>query len=86
MDKFLANEAKGTQIIGARSLKDMVAKLKTPRKVMMLVRGKGGLCIAIIETLITIIKIQIHTFDKYKQFYLKMGSNKLRELLVQPQI
>ncbi|XP_063701835.1 6-phosphogluconate dehydrogenase, decarboxylating [Culicoides brevitarsis] len=36
---FLANEAKGTNIIGATSLKDMVDKLKVPRKVMMLVKA-----------------------------------------------
>ena len=36
------------------------------------------------ETFITILKIQIHTFDKQKQFYQKMGSNELMELLGQP--
>ncbi|CAD7077563.1 unnamed protein product [Hermetia illucens] len=36
---FLNNEAKGTNIIGATSLQDMVNKLKTPRKVMMLVKA-----------------------------------------------
>jgi len=39
VDRFLANEAKGTKIIGARSLEDMVAKLKRPRRVMMLVKA-----------------------------------------------
>ena len=34
-----------------------------------------------IETFITILKIQIHTFDKKKQFYYKMDSNKLLKLL-----
>ena len=29
------------------------------------------------ETFITILKIKIHTFDKCKQFYQKMCSNKL---------
>ncbi|KFB39617.1 AGAP004197-PA-like protein [Anopheles sinensis] len=37
---FLENEAKGTNIIGASSLQDMVNKLKKPRKIMMLVKGK----------------------------------------------
>jgi len=37
---FLANEAKGTNVIGADSLKDMVSKLKAPRKVMLLVKGE----------------------------------------------
>nr|ACI68129.1 6-phosphogluconate dehydrogenase, decarboxylating [Salmo salar]ACI70150.1 6-phosphogluconate dehydrogenase, decarboxylating [Salmo salar] len=36
---FLANEAKGTKIIGAESLEDMVAKLKKPRRIVMLVKA-----------------------------------------------
>lgn len=40
MTHFLENEAKGTNIIGATSLQDMVNKLKKPRKIMMLVKGE----------------------------------------------
>lgn len=40
VNDFLNNEAKGTKVIGADSLKDMVAKLKAPRKVMLLVKGE----------------------------------------------
>ena len=39
VEQFLANEAKGTKVIGASSLEDMVAKLKRPRRVMMLVKA-----------------------------------------------
>lgn len=39
MTQFLNNEAKGTKVIGADSLQDMVNKLKTPRKIMLLVKG-----------------------------------------------
>ncbi|KAH8395944.1 hypothetical protein KR222_002233, partial [Zaprionus bogoriensis] len=39
VNDFLNNEAKGTKVIGADSLKDMVAKLKSPRKVMLLVKA-----------------------------------------------
>ena len=39
VDEFLANEAKGTKIIGAHSLAEMVASLKKPRRVMMLVKA-----------------------------------------------
>ncbi|XP_033221672.1 6-phosphogluconate dehydrogenase, decarboxylating [Belonocnema kinseyi] len=36
---FLANEAKGTKVIGAFSLEEMVSKLKKPRRVMLLVKA-----------------------------------------------
>lgn len=39
VDNFLANEAKGTKIIGAHSIKEMVSKLKKPRRVMLLVKA-----------------------------------------------
>jgi 6-phosphogluconate dehydrogenase len=39
VDHFLANEAKGTKVIGAHSVAEMVAKLKKPRRVMMLVKA-----------------------------------------------
>jgi len=37
---FLENEAKNTKVIGAYSLKEMVSTLKSPRRVMLLVKGK----------------------------------------------
>jgi 6-phosphogluconate dehydrogenase len=39
VDQFLANEAKGTNVIGARSLQEMVALLKKPRRVMLMVKA-----------------------------------------------
>jgi len=39
VDQFLQNEAKGTKVVGAHSLEEMVSKLKRPRKVMMLVKA-----------------------------------------------
>jgi 6-phosphogluconate dehydrogenase len=39
VDQFLANEAKGTKILGAHSIAEMVSKLKKPRRVMMLVKA-----------------------------------------------
>lgn len=39
VDDFLANEAKGTKVIGAQSLQDMVSKLKKPRRVVLLVKA-----------------------------------------------
>jgi len=39
VDEFLANEAKGTKILGAHSLEEMVLKLKKPRRVMLMVKA-----------------------------------------------
>lgn len=39
MDDFLANEAKGTKVIGAHSLEEMVSKLKKPRRIILLVKA-----------------------------------------------
>jgi 6-phosphogluconate dehydrogenase len=39
VDEFLGNEAKGTKVLGAHSIPEMVAQLKRPRRVMMLVKA-----------------------------------------------
>jgi 6-phosphogluconate dehydrogenase len=39
VDDFLNNEAKGTKVIGAQTIEDMVAQLKTPRRVMLMVKA-----------------------------------------------
>src|SRR3954452_18523576 len=39
VDQFLANEAKGTKVIGAHSIEEMVAQLKRPRRVMLMVKA-----------------------------------------------
>lgn len=39
IDDFLANEAKGTKVIGAHTAEEMVAKLKHPRRVMLMVKA-----------------------------------------------
>ena len=39
VDDFLAREAKGTKVVGAHSIAEMCAKLKRPRRVMMLVKA-----------------------------------------------
>lgn len=39
VDDFLANEAKGTKVVGAHSIKEMCGKLKRPRRIMLLVKA-----------------------------------------------
>ncbi|EIM83379.1 6-phosphogluconate dehydrogenase [Stereum hirsutum FP-91666 SS1] len=39
VDRFLANEAKGTNVQGAHSLEELVSKLKKPRKIVLLVQA-----------------------------------------------
>ena len=44
VDDFLANEAKGTKVIGAHSLEEMVSKLKKPRRIILLVKASKVIC------------------------------------------
>src|SRR5947207_9401650 len=39
VDEFLAREAKGTNVIGAHSIEEMVSFLKKPRRVMLMVKA-----------------------------------------------
>ncbi|KAJ3527350.1 hypothetical protein NMY22_g9822 [Coprinellus aureogranulatus] len=39
VDHFLQNEAKGTNVQGAHSIEELVAKLKRPRKIILLVKA-----------------------------------------------
>jgi 6-phosphogluconate dehydrogenase len=39
VDDFLAREAKGTKVLGAHSIEEMAAKLKKPRRVMLMVKA-----------------------------------------------
>jgi len=39
VDEFLAGEARGTRIQGAHSIPELVSKLKSPRRIMMLVKA-----------------------------------------------
>lgn len=55
VDNFLANEAKGTKIIGAHSMQEMVSKLKRPRRVMLLVKA-GSAVDAFIEQLLPLLE------------------------------
>ncbi|HEX4310574.1 MAG TPA: decarboxylating NADP(+)-dependent phosphogluconate dehydrogenase [Acidobacteriaceae bacterium] len=39
VDDFVANEAKGTQVVGAHSIEEFVGMLKSPRRVMLMVKA-----------------------------------------------
>jgi 6-phosphogluconate dehydrogenase len=39
VDDFVANEAKGTQVVGAHSVEELVSRLKRPRRVMLMVKA-----------------------------------------------
>src|ERR1700721_1666485 len=41
VDDFLANEAKGTQVVGAHSVDELVSLLKSPRRIMLMVKAGG---------------------------------------------
>jgi len=55
VDHFLANEAKGTNIVGAHSMEEMVAKLKRPKRVMLLVKA-GAAVDAFIDRLVPLLQ------------------------------
>jgi 6-phosphogluconate dehydrogenase len=41
VDDFLADEAKGTQVVGAHSIEELISLLKRPRRVMLMVKAGG---------------------------------------------
>jgi 6-phosphogluconate dehydrogenase len=55
VDDFLAQEAKGTQVIGTHSLEELVKTLKRPRRVFMLVKA-GGAVDALIDSLLPLLE------------------------------
>jgi 6-phosphogluconate dehydrogenase len=55
VDDFLANEARGTQILGAHSLAEMVGLLKKPRRVMLMVKA-GTAVDEFIESLLGVLE------------------------------
>lgn len=55
VEDFMANEAKGTNVIGATSLEDMVSKLKSPKRIMLLVKA-GPAVDAFIEKLVPLLE------------------------------
>ena len=59
VDEFIANEAKGTNVVGAHSLEEMVKLLKKPRRVMLMVKA-GKAVDDFIETLLPHLEARRH--------------------------
>jgi len=55
VDDFLAQEAKGTKVIGTHSLEELVATLKKPRRVFLLVKA-GSAVDALIDSLLPLLE------------------------------
>ncbi|HLF88171.1 MAG TPA: decarboxylating NADP(+)-dependent phosphogluconate dehydrogenase [Anaerolineales bacterium] len=55
VDRFLADEAKGTNVIGTHSLEELVSVLKRPRRVMLMVKA-GAPVDAIIDHLVPLLE------------------------------
>ena len=46
VDAFIAGKAKGKNIIGAHAIPELIEKLETPRKIILMVKaGETGRCI-----------------------------------------
>ena len=55
VDEFLTSEAAGSNVVGARSLEDLVAALRTPRRVMLMIKA-GAPVDATIDALIPLLE------------------------------
>ena len=61
VDDFIKNEAKGTNVIGAKSIEELVQLLKRPRRVMLLVQAGKAVDEFIAKLVMnTIISIRFH--------------------------
>lgn len=80
VDDFLQNEAKGTKVQGATSVQDFCSKLKSPKKIILLVKA-GSAVDAFIDSLLPFlskgdiiidgIKMNLYTFIVDKSFYIR---------------
>jgi len=68
VDDFMNNEAKGTKIIGTKSLEQMVSVLKKPRRVMLLVKA-GAPVDEFIELLVPLLEKGDIIIDGGNSFY-----------------
>uniref|UniRef100_A0A3Q4GHE1 6-phosphogluconate dehydrogenase NADP-binding domain-containing protein n=1 Tax=Neolamprologus brichardi TaxID=32507 RepID=A0A3Q4GHE1_NEOBR len=83
---FLQNEAKGSKVIGAESLEDMVTKLKKPRRIILLVKA-GQAVDDFIDKLVTTLKprsFHPHQLDRSWRKCLLFILQCLREIFTTP--
>ncbi len=78
VDRFITNEAKGTKVIGTRSLEEFVSVLKRPRKIMIMVKA-GWPVDATIEQLLPLLDQEDIIIDGGNSFY-KDSTRRMREL------
>src|SRR5688572_15341566 len=55
VDEFIANEAKGTKVVGTHSIQELVQALKKPRRVMLMVKA-GETVDKVIESLVPMLQ------------------------------
>jgi len=67
VDHFLANEAKGTNIIGAHSVEEMVMSLKKPRRCMLMVQAGKAVDAFINQLVMSQIARQAHGHPNKKK-------------------
>ena len=68
VDEFLANEAKGTNVVGAHSLPELVGLLKKPRRIMLLVKA-GAPVDEFIDLLLPLLETGDIIIDGGNSFY-----------------
>lgn len=81
VDRFLANEAQGTMVIGVHSLEELVSVLKRPRKIMLMVKA-GWPVDASIEQLVPLLEEGDIIIDGGNSFY-KDSTRRTQELEAQ---
>ena len=68
VDDFLANEAKGTKVVGAHSIEELVGLLKRPRRIMLLVKA-GSAVDQFIDQLLPFLEAGDIIIDGGNSFY-----------------
>ncbi len=79
VDRFMANEAQGTSVIGTQSLEEFISVLKRPRKIMIMVKA-GWPVDATIDQLTPLLEEGDIIIDGGNSFY-KDSTRRMQELI-----